>query len=196
MSGRRNSTSGKKNRRRGSQMSRTSRLSSLAQRPPSGWGWAIYLNRAIVTEQKGNLKIAVTVSVPQRGFVFTVFDPRTHREGYRLISFHDACALSADKTLEALEEDLGNMDESTAYDLADEFMGLVEVVNSDDDQLAVVLSGEETEQESLVIARLGEFRPPRFEARSVKKPTIPVQRVTVFVHGAKELERIGAFGTR
>lgn len=198
-SGRRHSTSSKSKGRRGSRMSRmsrTSRLSSQAQRPPSGWGWAIYFNRAPVTELKGNLQISVGLSVPQRGFTFFVFDPRTHREGYRLVSFHDACALTSDKTLESLEEDLGNMDESVAYDLADEFMGLVEIQNSNEDRLAVVLSGEETEQEDLLIARLGEFHAPKYETRSMKKPTIPVQRVTIFVHGAKDLERIGAFGTR
>jgi hypothetical protein len=197
LSGRRYSTSSRKQHsRRNSMMSRTSRLSSIANKPPSGWGWAIYLNRAIVTEARGNLQISVGVSVPQRGFTFFAFDPRTHREAYRLISFHDACALSADKTLEQLEDDLGNMDESVAYDLADDFMGLVEIQNTDDDKLTLILSGEETEQESLLLARLGEFKAPRFETRSTKKPTIPIQKVTIFVHGAKELERIGSFGTR
>jgi hypothetical protein len=197
LSGRRYSTSSRKQHsRRNSILSRTSRLSSVANRPPSGWGWAIYLNRAVVTEAKGNLKISVGVSVPQRGFTFFAFDPRTHREAYRLITFHDACALSSDKTLEQLEDDLGNMDESVAYDLADDFMGLVEIQNSDDDRLALVLSGEETEQENVMLAHLGEFKAPKFEARSTKKPTIPIQKVTIFVHGAKELERIGSFGTR
>jgi hypothetical protein len=171
-------------------------MSSQPQRPASGWCWAIYLNRAIVSEARGNLQISVGLSVPQRGFTFYTFDPRSHREAYRLVSFHDACALTSEKTLESLEDDLGNMDESVAYDLVDEFMGLVELQNSDNDKLSLVLSGEETERENIVLAWLGEFTAPKYEARSMKKPTIPVQRVTVFVHGAKDLERIGAFGAR
>lgn len=183
--------------RRDSRLSRVSRLSSHgAHRAPSGWSWAIYLNRSIVTELKGNLVVSVSVSVPQRGFAFYTYDPRTHREAHRLVTFHDACALSSEKSLESLEDDLGNMDESTAYDLADEFMALVEFQHNESDRLVLVLSGEETESENIVLAWLGEFKAPSYEPRALRKPTIPVQRVTIFVHGAKDLERIGAFGMR
>lgn len=183
-------------------MSRASKLSSVNQdqdqdeRSQSGWGWAIYLNRALISETKGNLIISVGVSVPHRGMTFYVLDPRTQREAYRLVPFFDACALLSDKTLESLENDLGNMDESVAYDLADEFAALVEIQNDDDEKLSLVLSGEETEVDNILLARLGEFTSHRADPRAQKKPTIPVQKVTIFVHGAKELERIGAFGTR
>lgn len=185
----------------------------------------------MISENKGNLIVSVGISVPQRGLTFYILDPRTHREAYRLVSFFDACTLLSDKTLESLENDLGNMDESVAYDLADEFAGLIEITNEDDEKLVMVLSGEETEVhhlwilfkisvchcflvvmvyiftiffsvfvflqvENIVLARLGEFQAPAVEARSMKKASIPVQKVTIYVHGAKELERIGAFGTR
>ena len=200
---RRHSTSSKKGRR-SSQISRVSRLSSgvksAVDKPPSGWGWAIYLNRSLLNEVKGNLLISVGVSVVQRGLQFFIMDPRTHKEAYRMVSFIDACALIADKTLESLENDLGNMDEAVAYDLADEFAGLIELQNSDDDKLSLALSGEETDSESIMLARLAEFKlhpqAALLDTRSMKKASIPVQRVTVVVHGAKELERIGAFGMR
>lgn len=200
-SARRFSTSSKKDRPGSRRMSRVSKLSSVNQdvddRPPSGWGWAIYLNRAIISETKGNLIISIGVSVPLRGVTFFILDPRTQREAYRLVSFFDACALLSDKSLESLENDLGNMDESVAFDLADEFAALVEVQNDDDEHLSLVLSGEETEVDNILLARLGEFTPPvRADPRAQKKATIPVQKVTIFIHGAKDLERIGAFGTR
>jgi hypothetical protein len=183
-------------------MSRVSRMSSVnndaaaAHRPASGWGWAIYLNRSIISENKGNLIVSVGISVPKRGMIFSVLDPRTHREAHKLVPFIDACSLLTDKSLEALENDLGNMDESVAYDLADEFAALIEITNTDDEKLALVLSGEETEVADIVLARLSEFNSAVLCTRSIKKATIPVQKVTIYVHGAKELERIGTFGTR
>ena len=126
------------------------------------------------------------------------------------------------------------MDESVAYDLADEFATLIEITNTgtcanmrsmlhlfipfalfnavflprgiyfskyigcilstkinfvhastllaDDESLALVLSGEETEVENIVVARLGEFQGATLCTRSIKKPTIPVQKViNIFV---------------
>ena len=74
--------------------------------------------------------VSVGISVPQRGLTFYVYDPRTHREAYRLVSFFDACTLLSDRTLDSIENDLGNMDESVAYDLADEFATLIEITNT------------------------------------------------------------------
>ena len=46
------------------------------------------------------------------------------------MSFFDACTLLSDRTLDSIENDLGNMDESVAYDLADEFATLIEITNT------------------------------------------------------------------
>ena len=51
---------------------------------------------------------------------------------------------------------------------------------TDDESLALVLSGEETEVENIVVARLGEFQGANLCTRSIKKPTIPVQKVIIF----------------
>jgi hypothetical protein len=197
---------GRRGRRRSSQLSRMTGRSSGGgrsnggggDRPPSGWGWAIYLDRSMVSDVKGNLVVSVGVNAALRGLTFTVFDPRTHREAFRLVSFFDACNL-ADRSLDALENDLGNMDESLAYDLADEFLAMAEVSNSDEDKLSMLLVGDSEEFDDMLLARLGEYRRPadgRPDWRVRQRASVPVQRVSIRVHGAKDLERIGAFGTR
>lgn len=163
----------------------------------STWGWAIYLHRGITSEQKGNLLISSTLNIPLKGFEFFILDQRTLREAYCHVSYPEACRVLADRSMESLETELGNVDESVAFDLVDDLMGQIDLQDSDEDKLALVLTNESSE-EHVVLALLKErdlwnFTP---DPLSKKRKLAPAHRIYINVHAAKNLYKPGPFSTR
>ena len=184
----------------------------------SPFDWAMYFDRSLVEEQKGNLMVSVTLSVKQSGFIVTTRDMRTRREAYRFVPFAEACSRGlVDMDLKTLYSELNNMDESLAFDLVDELISRVEVQDSgfsnsreeegvgeeqDQDQeqnqqesMALVLAGEgegEGEGEGLVLARLTPHRAADGEPRAKPKKTLPVYKVDIKLIGANDLSPVSA----
>ena len=177
----------------------------------SGWGWSMYFDRSPLSEVRGNLIISVVMLVAKRGFLFTVYDPRTFMEAHRFVYFHESLPFFQNKTISDLEEELGNLDESIAFDIIDELFLAVEVVDSDGEGTTVVLHREDVHDEGnidsgikpsevtsdIVIAHVREVsksRPPHPMAR--KKDAPVTYRITIEVFKAKDLARIGIYGVR
>lgn len=187
----------------------------------SGWCWGMYFDRSPLAEVRGNLIISVMMIVARRGFLFTVYDPRTFREAHRFVYFHESLPFfQKTKTISDLEEELGNLDESIAFDIIDELFLALEVIESEGDGLLIVLQndktakiGHESEEENsipdqaifkpseaiadIVIAKVREvsrFIPPHPMAR--KKEGQIAYRMTIEVFKAKDLARIGIYGVR
>eukprot|EP00981_Chlorochromonas_danica_P000140 scaffold39_cov176-Ochromonas_danica.AAC.6 len=110
-------------------------------RRESGWGWAITFDRSLLYELRGNLTISTTLSLPRKGFCVWVYDPRTAYQTYTYLSYAD-CQAVLGKNLVMLEEELSNLDESVVVDLLDEVLQAVEVEESDEEGLVVVLLRE------------------------------------------------------
>jgi hypothetical protein len=101
-----------------------------------------------------------------------------------------------------LLEELANLDESVAFDLLDDLLALVEATDSDEEGLAIVLSGagggddQQEGVEDMIVARLKEHKSFVPDTMSRKRQGVPIQEVEVTVFGAKELARLGNFGSR
>jgi len=178
----------------------------------SSWGWALYLNRAPISEQRGNLNVSANLNIARRGFLITVFDPRTYRESYRFFNYRDVLPLLS-KTLDDFEEILGNIDESVASDLLNEILSLIEIQTHPAEGLVLVLGPAdfphsninsdsvdndlENPQQILVVARLVDIpiTIPK-NVRSKSKATELPTKLTVRIGKIEELSKLESFGGR
>lgn len=153
--------------------------------------WAMYFDRSLVEEQKGNLVVSVTLSVTQKGLVFTTRDLRTMREAYKYISFLDACEKRIiDNDLKSFLGELDNLDESVAFDVVDELIARIDVQDSDDDGLVMVIASEADNESDVILANLVEHVPMENELKALTKKKLPVYNVEIQIHGAKNLTPI------
>lgn len=150
--------------------------------------WAMYFDRSLVEEQKGNLVVSVTLSVTQKGLVFTTRDLRTMREAYKYISFLDACEKRIiDNDLKSFLGELDNLDESVAFDVVDELIARIDVQDSDDDGLVMVIKSEADDESDVILANLIEHVAIENESKALAKKKLPVYNVEIKIHGAKDL---------
>lgn len=161
----------------------------------SSWAWAVYFNRGVLDEYVGNLVVSVAMSTTLNGFTVSSLDQRTNREAFRYVSFFDFCTLQYDKTLESLQDDLSGLDESVAFDLVDDLIALIDVNESDEEGVNLILASENPDSENLILARLKEYRPQENEVVSRKKKSAP-EKFSVTIHAAQDLARLGLLGFR
>lgn len=169
--------------------------------PPLPYDWAIYLDRALLKEQKGNLVVSITMNATRRAFGFTVFDLRSFREVYTFLSFRDACEKRLlDRDIGSLMEELDHLDESVAFDVVDELMSRVDVHdNEEDGGLRISIVGEDGASET-VLARLEEHETKEEEEEeevlAMKRQSVVINSVTVQVLGAANLVPANAISSR
>jgi hypothetical protein len=105
------------------------------------YGFGLYFDRSSIKELYGNLVVSVILEVNRRGFLYIVFDPRTFTEVFRFVPFAQMAVLVG-KNLDDIELDISNLDESIAYDLMDECIGLVELDDHDEEGLVLYVQGD------------------------------------------------------
>jgi hypothetical protein len=95
-----------------------------------------------------------------------------------------------------------SLSQAVAYDIADEFLMLADVAAKEEGNLAVVLSGEQSGAEDIVLARLADYAPqpastyPNSGGRAKRRVLGAAEIINITVMEAKGLEKLGAFGTR
>ena len=168
-------------------------IATMKQQWKSPCQWAMYFDRSLVEEQKGNLVVSVTLSVTQKGLIFTTRDLRTMREAYKYISFLDACEKRIiDNDLKSFLGELDNLDESVAFDVVDDLVQRIDLQDSDESGLVMIITSETDNENDVILANLIEHVPVENEFKALKKKKLPVHNVEIKIHSAKGLNPVSS----
>lgn len=188
----------------------------------SGWAWALYFDRSALSEVRSNLVISIVFSIQKKGFFFTIRDPRSLHEASKFISFPDSIPYFQSKTLEILEDEISNLDESVAFDIMDDLFSAVDIVDLDQGGTGVVLQLDLAAAQAnminasddptaaldmilkpsqaltdLVLAKVREIPEDKlYHPMSRKQGGSASYRISLEIFRAKDLARIGIVGMR
>ena len=165
------------------------------------WGWALYFDRTLVNSIKGNLKLSLGLDVVRCGFTFHCYDPRSHREAYRFISFREACTIFYEKTEDSLTDELRALDETSVFEPVDELLECLDIENDDDENLVYCFVSEKDDNPSIPLLyireHIGDGDDENMRIVVAPKAAAAVMKsFNVQVIEAKGLTKLGTFGTR
>lgn len=149
----------------------------------SQFGFALYFDRSCIRESYGNLVVSVILEVGKRGFTYIVYDPRSFTEVSRFIPFAQMARMLG-KSLDDIEQDLGNLDESVGYDLIDECLSLVELDDNDDEGLILYVQGDTALVSALKDKQEAELNDEDEDSLSKRRKS----RKTAFLQAAEQQE--------
>jgi hypothetical protein len=102
------------------------------------WGFILYFDRSCLHEIHRNLIVSVILEINLKGFVYIIYDPRTFMEVSRFFPFLQIYSLLG-KSVEDLDDDLTNLDESVAYDVIEDALTLIDFEEHTEEGLILYL---------------------------------------------------------